>query len=118
MKVNVGQNVLGPDGEFIMKGNEDRWKLGGIFSTALGGAPVKDKSLNANYERSDLAAKIAKGGDVEFSISEAKMIQDCLIGSFGPFVVAAAARLLEECCGPDEEEVVTRKPPKKKGKKK
>lgn len=116
MKVNVKQEVFGPEGEPFMKSAKEAWTLGGVFITALGNAPVAKKTLAANFERFDLAVKIRHKTEVEFTIDEAKTIQDCLIGQFTPFMVAAAARLLEASCGPDEEEVITRKPPKKKPK--
>ena len=116
MKLNVKQKVYGPDGEPFAKTQGDSWTLGDILIVVIGNAPVKEKTLLANYERFDLASKIRNAKTVEFTIDEAKTIQDCLVGSgaFGPFVITAAARMLEGSCGLNEGNLKTYKKPKKK----
>lgn len=101
MKINVKQHVKGPDGEFFLKTPEIKWTLGDIFIAAIGNTTVKERTLQANFDRYDLAVKIRSAKIVEFTIDEAKTIQDCLVEWGSPFLVAVAARLLEQSVGPE-----------------
>lgn len=118
MKLDLTQNIIGPDGKAFTQTEDERWTLRTVFIHALGQAPLADKSLTASFERYDLAVKIRKAKTIQLNIDEAKMVQDCIIKTFPPFMVAAAARMLEGVCGEDEEEVVTRKKSKIKRKNK
>jgi len=96
MKVNVKQALIQPEGTPFFRGPGEPWTLGGIFIAALGSAPVKQQTLEANFARWDLAAKIRNVEEADLTIAEAKTIQDCLVILSNPFLVTAAARALEE----------------------
>ena len=102
MKVDVKQVLVQPEGMPFFRGPGEPWTLGGICIAALGSAPVKQQTLEANFTRWDLAAKIRNVDEADLTIAEAKTIQDCLVALSNPFLVTAAARMLEKCFNQDD----------------